>query len=740
YSLPLVDTSSSQPVDDYSLLDGYDQIEQQLGDYDDLPVPSERPSPIPAYTPTTNGHSQRAGFHDLSKLIQTSSDSDFEPAEDNALMNDKAVNDETANDETTNTEHSLQSDAPLGLTGFDVLDSLDAITDGLLKNSSDSEMQSPQPNESTIDPDAPLDDLDLDNDLEALLNDNPLLDNELDSDDESLSNMEALIRGLEEDISDANSIVDDLEDGVLQSFQQSELLEDALVEDALVEDALVEDALVEDALIEETLAEDVLVEDALAEDALAEDEVIESLDAPLDVVDANPGVLIPDLVSTTGDGSSSSLPFAIFPGEQEASLFDSDNPAVQPLLERIIVLQRQQADLSVIAVAYRHLGNFYRDRIEQGDLSPQNLIQSMQAYKHVLQRIEETNPMWSEVLNDMGNLCWLLSRSAPNPEQGLPHLQQGITSYRMALTQINPKTHPQTYPMVQNNLGAAYGDLARYQEPVENLQQSIHAYQEALLYRSIEHEPLRYASTQNNLGTTYWNLAQHLNPVGNLKNAIASYSEALRLYRPNSDPLNYAMIQNNLGTTYWNLAQHEQSGDWLRLAIMAYETALKYRTLETNPAAFAATQNNLGTAYWHVATYVEEDPAQKLTALTKAIRSYDSALTAVTVIGQMSQPIPLNFDVLATHNNLGLVQYQISTEQDIQALEQPEPIDYLDAAIEHHLVALQGWQGRPELRQTALNCVLQTLQAIYNQKGLRSQNIALSKIPSYLLPEIMPQL
>ncbi|MEM9213834.1 MAG: hypothetical protein AAGD25_05760, partial [Cyanobacteria bacterium P01_F01_bin.150] len=463
----------------------------------------------------------------------------------------------------------------------------------------------------------------------------------------------------------------------------------------------------------------------------------------LEIADANEEFFAPNLFASEHEDNRSNSPLtsssAAEPSDLDVEIFDPSDPVVRPLLQRIADLQHQRSEKMILAEAYRNLGNLYRDRIEQGDVSPQNLIRAMQAYKQVLHGIDDSHAMWPEVLNDMGNLCWLLSRGAPSPDQGLPHLLQGIQSYRMALTKIDPKADPQTYPMVQNNLGAAYGDLARYQDPVTNLQNSINAYQEALLYRSIDREPLRYASTQNNLGTTYWNLAQHVEPTDNLKRAIASYSEALRLYRPDTDPLNYAMIQNNLGTTYWNLAQHEQSGDWLRLAIMAYETALKFRTLETNPAAFAATQNNLGTAYWHVATYVEEEAEAKLLALQNAIKAYNSALSAVETLEYQQHPAPLNFDVLATHNNLGLVQYQISTESDIQAIE-ADSNGYLDQAIDHHLVALQGWQGRPELRQTALGCVIQTLQAIYNQKGLTAQNLALSKIPGHMLPEIMPKL
>ncbi|NJN86041.1 MAG: tetratricopeptide repeat protein [Leptolyngbyaceae cyanobacterium SL_7_1] len=83
------------------------------------------------------------------------------------------------------------------------------------------------------------------------------------------------------------------------------------------------------------------------------------------------------------------------------------------------------------------------------------------------------------------------------------------------------KPNPHAYPMVQNNLGSAYADLARYQDPIENLQESIRAYQQTLRFRNPEIDPLRYASTQNNLGTAYWNLAQHQQPEVYLKQAIA---------------------------------------------------------------------------------------------------------------------------------------------------------------------------------------------------------------------------
>jgi tetratricopeptide (TPR) repeat protein len=415
--------------------------------------------------------------------------------------------------------------------------------------------------------------------------------------------------------------------------------------------------------------------------------------------------------------------------------------AVQPLplLQQIELLHQQQAPPDVLANAYRTLGNLYRDRVEQGDASPQNLMIAIQAYEQVLLCLDETSPQWADILNDLGNLYWMLSRSPLSPDQALPYLQQGIQAYQLALTKVDPQAQPQTFPMIQNNLGAAYADLARYQEPAENLQRSVQAYQQALRYRKAEAEPLRYASTQNNLGTTYWNLAQHQQPKVNLKQAIAAYSEALRYYNPKEEPLNYAMIQNNLGTAYWNLAQQEQPKDWLGLALGAYRMALKYRTLEVAPAAFAATQNNLGTAYWHMANHVKDDPEARLDYLEQAIAAYRATFIAADKLAKSPQPTLLNFDLNATHNNLGLAHYQIASDPHV-SVETKDRSNHLEASLHHHLQALQGWQQKPEFSQTALSCILQTVRAFYSQFGIQGQNLALSKLPGHLLPQILPQL
>jgi hypothetical protein len=431
------------------------------------------------------------------------------------------------------------------------------------------------------------------------------------------------------------------------------------------------------------------------------------------------------------------------------------------LQQQIALLQSGEESPVTLAIACRTLGNFYRDCIEQGDVTVENLARAIQAYEQSLPGLYRDQQ--AEVLNDLGNLYWNLAQvqaqdiatdaltdaltdaAADIAADAIACLQRALQLYQLALDCLEPQ-QLDTYAMLQNNLGGAYADLARYQNPQVNLEQSVQAYQQALQSRTAEDDPIRYASTQNNLGTTYWNLAQQQQPTFNLKQAIVAYAEALNHYSAADDPLHYAMIQNNLGTAYWNLAQYEPSEakGYLMLASLAYQAALQYRRLETHPAGFAATQNNLGTAQWHLANQTQD--VERQTYLVQAIAAYEAALAAADSL-RLDQPAAqLSFDLSSTQNNLGLAHYHLALESksDVQpggqqAGQIKSISQHLELALRYHLLALQGWE-QTESRSVALTCILQTVRAFYSQLELPGQNQALSRLPSQLLAEILPQL
>ncbi|NET57754.1 MAG: tetratricopeptide repeat protein [Symploca sp. SIO2E6] len=445
-----------------------------------------------------------------------------------------------------------------------------------------------------------------------------------------------------------------------------------------------------------------------------------------------------------------------------------------PFEEQLSHLKPVIDDVSLVDT-YLELGNYYRHLIEQGDASRDNLQLALQAYEQALQWLTEgsnsipgvvaTNTPLSEILNDVGNLYWMLSR-CPQPTVDLPessstisYLEQSIQSYQLALTKLIAAEVPHTYAMIQNNLGAAYGDLARHQEPTANLEESIKAYQEALRYRDEENDAIKYASTQNNLGTAYWNLAQEQSPVTNLQAAIAAYTEALSPYdlpseqleandpldqkqttsHPGTSSLNWAMIQNNLGTAYWNLAQYEQPETFLDKAVVAYQAALKYRKPGVVPAACAATQNNLGTAYWHLADQLPDESEAKVEYLEQCIAVYEEAIALAQQLQQATPAVPVNFDLSTTHKNLGLAYYQLATQPQF-SLTQETRLAHLHAALNQQVQAITTASAESNAYQSALGYIIKTIRAFYRENGITGQNLALSNIPGNLLPEILPQL
>jgi tetratricopeptide (TPR) repeat protein len=412
---------------------------------------------------------------------------------------------------------------------------------------------------------------------------------------------------------------------------------------------------------------------------------------------------------------------------------DADS-SPQEMLQEIEELHVKKAAGEVLGSAYQNLGNLYRLRIEQGQSNLENLMVAIIAYQEAIV-YDEASPQVPDILNDLGTLYWMLYRTPPNSEEGQSYIEQGIEFYHLALKLISPQTHADTYARVQNNLGTAYGDLARFTNPSENWLAAVAAYSEALRYRTAEMEPLKFAACQNNLGTAYWHLAQYNLPAVHLKKAIAAYSLALVHYTPNQEPLKYGMIQNNIGTAYWNLAQYEQPPEHLRLAIEAYNEALKFRTPANQPAACSATQNNLGTAYWHFANQAQTPKEERYEYLEMCISAYQEALTLAHSLSGMQ----LSFDVFATHNNLGLAHYQLVTDAYYDG-DKSERSEHLEAALDNHLQALNGMNKQPEVYQTTLAYIIKAIRAFHNELGIQGQNLALSKVPGSLLPEILPKL
>ncbi|MEA5576446.1 tetratricopeptide repeat protein [Anabaena sp. UHCC 0451] len=410
------------------------------------------------------------------------------------------------------------------------------------------------------------------------------------------------------------------------------------------------------------------------------------------------------------------------------------NLQIKQLLWEIEQLKIQQVSGEEVAAAYHNLGNLYRSRIEQGQSSLENLMVAIISYQESVS-YDDTSPQLPDTLNDLGTLYWMLYRTPGSSDEGQTYIQQGIEFYQLAIKLISPDSQPEIYARVQNNLATAYGDLARFSHPVENWQEAVTAYNEALRYRTEDIDPLKYAACQNNLGTAYWHLGQYSQPVEHLQKAIAAYNLALAYYKPKDEPIKYGMIQNNIGTAYWNLSQYEKPLENLQLAVDLYREALKYRTPNNIPTGCAATRNNLGTAYWHIANLPQVTKEIRQNFLQLCIKTYEETLKLADSLSQNS----LSFDLLATQNNLALAQYQLVTDPSFKG-DKKILSQHLEASLDNHLQALNGVVKNTEAYHTTFNHIIKVIRTFHNELGIQGQNLALSKVPSHLIPEILPKL
>ncbi|MBE9010779.1 tetratricopeptide repeat protein [Pseudanabaenaceae cyanobacterium LEGE 13415] len=427
-----------------------------------------------------------------------------------------------------------------------------------------------------------------------------------------------------------------------------------------------------------------------------------------------------------------------------AQVLESNSPEVEPL--RILhQIEESRLSSATLATLYRQLGDWYRDRLDPTRPAAEYLTIIIRAYEQALKLVDMKSDEVPDLLNDIANLYWIKARSGSGSV--VTNLEKALKAYQFAVDRTNPESQPQTYAMIQNNLGSVYSDLAIHQSSEENLQHAIDAYCASLEYRPFETDPGRYAATQNNLGTAYWNLAQYRSTMINLQSAIEAYNEALRYYTPDHEPLYYAMLQNNLGTAYWNLSRCDQAvqelamaEDFLHLAIGAYRVALIYRTLEAAPLAYAATQNNLGTAYWHLANQTTTHYDDRAIHLLCAIDAYQEALMAVQYLeSNLSHAPALSFDLSATHHHIGLAYYQTAIETRSE-LDQAERVKFLHHALKHQVRSAQGWENQPEFQKSAVGQFSQIIKAIYERNGIQGQTQALSQVPPAFLAQVMREL
>ena len=310
--------------------------------------------------------------------------------------------------------------------------------------------------------------------------------------------------------------------------------------------------------------------------------------------------------------------------------------------------------------------------------------------------------------------------------QKTEYMKLAIKAYEKALEFYTLKEFPEDYAKTQNNLGAAYRNLADVENKAGNCSRAIGAYEEALKVRTLERFPMQYAMTQNNLGNAYRTLAEVQDKAENCKMAIEAFEEALKVYTLERFPMQYATTQNNLGNAYLTLAEVEDKADNCSMAIKAYEEALKIYTLERFPMQYAITQNNLGIAYGTLAEVEDKEDNCK-----KAIKACEEALKVRTL-----ERFPMDYAM--TQNNLGIA-YRILSEMENKAENCNMAIEAYEEALK--VYTLERFPMDYAMTQNNLGAAYKTLaeaeeKAENCEKALKAYKEALKVFTKKDLPQL----
>ncbi len=286
---------------------------------------------------------------------------------------------------------------------------------------------------------------------------------------------------------------------------------------------------------------------------------------------------------------------------------------------------RQAGDAEGRASANVGIGNTYlRSPASDGPTRGQNVRAAVEHYRQALQVFlkDEYPVQYAMTQNNLGAAYGNLA--AATAEERAENVKKAVACYRAALEIYKKDEYPVDYAMTQNNLGVAYSDLpaATAEERAENIKQAVGCYQAALEIRKKDEYPVQYATTQNNLGNAYRDLpaATAEERAENIKKAVDCYLAALEIYKKDEYPVQYAATQNNLGNAYSDLpaVSAEERAENVRQAVACYRAALEIYKKDEYPQDYCVTAQNIGMTL----TGIDNDEACRWLQEAYSLRQY----------------------------------------------------------------------------------------------------------------------
>lgn len=214
-----------------------------------------------------------------------------------------------------------------------------------------------------------------------------------------------------------------------------------------------------------------------------------------------------------------------------------------------------------------------RDRIGELENTTEDVSAAAESYRCALKEWprERAPESWAMVQNNLGNVLRTLSER----EDSTPRLQEGIAALRAALEETTPERNLLAWAGTHFNLGAALRTLDAREGGTAHLEEAITALRDGLTETEREQVPPALAvMIRSQLGDALQTIGERRSDPARLEEAVGVYREALKEWPRDSGPETWAGLQNDLGTALVGLADRESGTKRLEEAIAAFRAAL----------------------------------------------------------------------------------------------------------------------------------------------------------------------
>lgn len=202
------------------------------------------------------------------------------------------------------------------------------------------------------------------------------------------------------------------------------------------------------------------------------------------------------------------------------------------------------------------------------------------------------------------------------------YLNEACGAFARASEIASAQKYTELQGSIENNLGIAFGELAKLTGRIEDSEAAASAFERALRSWSSNSTPVQLASARVNLANTLSQIAERRSDASGFENVIQILDDALDQWPTETRVSDRAAATNCLANALLRLGQITGRSEPLTRGAVELERTLAALSRSEHPLFWASTQSNLGNVYVALADLGEN----ALSRLDDASAAYQLAI------------------------------------------------------------------------------------------------------------------